>query len=89
MANKRRGTYSPSMNMPGSGTKRSGRGMFAILLTIALPPLGLMFLWRKGVFALRGRVLISALATVEMAIVMALMMPVQTVSTVQPMPGAA
>ena len=89
MANKRRGAYSPSMNMPGSGTPRSGRGVFAILLTLALPPLGLMFLWRKGVFRVRGRVLISALATVEMAILMSMMAPASTVSTVQPMPGAA
>jgi len=77
------------MNMPGSGTRRSGRGVFALLLCLVLPPLGLMFLWRKGVFRLRGRVLITALATVEMAVVMSLMMPVSSVSTVQPVPGTA
>ena len=32
MANKRRSTYSPNVNMPGSGTPRSGRGAFGILL---------------------------------------------------------
>ena len=77
------------MSMPGSGTKRSGRGMFAILLCIFLPPLGLMFLWRKGVFRLRGRVVITALATAEMAVLFSMMMPAATVSTVTPMPGSA
>lgn len=89
MANKRRSTYSPNVNMPGSGTPRSGRGAFGILLCLLCPPLGLMFLWRKGVFKTRGRVLITALATVEMAVVISLMMPVSSVSTVQPVPGSA
>ena len=89
MANKRRSTYSPSMNMPGSSVPRSGRGVFAFLLCLILPPVGLMFLWRKGVFKTRGRVLVTVLATVEMALVAAFMTPVSTVSTVQPVPGSA
>ena len=37
-------------------------------LTLVLPPAGLAFLWRRGVFRARGRVLLTALATVEMAV---------------------
>ena len=82
------------MNMPGSGTPRSGkprsgRGVFAILLCLLVPPLGLMFLWRKGVFVLRGRVLVSLLATIEMMIIAVMLTPASVVSTVQPVPGSA
>lgn len=88
MSTKRRGNYSPGMSMPGSGTSRSGRGIFGILLCLILPPVGLMFLWRKGVFQTRGRILVTALATIEMAIVISLMMPVATISTATPIPGS-
>ena len=89
MANTRNSTYSPSMNMPGSGTKRSGRGMFAVLLCLIFPPLGLMFLWRKGIFMLRGRMLITLLATIEMTLIIMWLMPAPTVSTVLPVAGSA
>lgn len=86
MSTKRRGNYSPNMNMPGSSASRSGRGVFAILLCLLIPPLGLLFLWRKGVFRPRGRVLVTALATVEMAVIAVLLLPVSTVSSVDPLP---
>lgn len=89
MSNKRRGAYSPNVSMPGSSVQRSGRGLFGILLCLLIPPLGLMFLWRKGVFRTRGRVLVTALATVEMAVVLALMMPNDAVSPAPPVPGYA
>jgi len=89
MSNKRRGAYSPNISMPGSSIKSPGRGAFGIVLTLLLPPVGLMFLWRKGVFRTRGRVLITAAATVEMAVVIALMMPAASITTAVPVPGAA
>ena len=89
MANSRRRVYSPSMNMPGSSVQRSGRGAFAILLCLLLPPLGLMFLWRKGVFMLRGRVLVTLLATIEMMLIAVWLTPDSAVSPVLPIPGSA
>ncbi len=89
MSTKRRGAYSPGIRMPGSSVKRSGRGGFAIALCLLLPPVGLMFLWRKGVFPTRGRVLLTALATVEMALLFAMMAPAATVSPSMPIPGSA
>lgn len=89
MSSKRRGAYSPNISMPGSSIKSPGRGAFGIVLTLLLPPIGLMFLWRKGVFRTRGRILITAAATVEMAIAIALMMPAASITTAMPIPGAA
>lgn len=84
MANKRRGAYSTSMNMPGASVNASGRGAFTLLLCLLLPPLGLMFMWRKGVFKPRGRIFLSLLVTLEMALILSMMMPESTASTVQP-----
>lgn len=89
MANKRSGNYSPNMNMPGSSVSKSRRGIFGALLTLLLPPLGLLFLWRKEVFRTRGRLVLTALATVEMGVFFALMLPRATLSTVSPIPGTA
>lgn len=89
MSNKRRGAYSPNISMPGSSKKSPGRGAFGIVLTLLLPPIGLMFLWRKGVFPTRGRVLVTAVATIEMAVIIALMMPAASISTAMPIPGTA
>lgn len=89
MSNRRPGAYSPNIRMPGSSIKSPGRGAFGIVLTLLLPPIGLMFLWRKGVFRTRGRVFVTAVATVEMAVFLALMMPGSTIATATPIPGAA
>lgn len=89
MANKRRGAYSPNISMPGSSIKSPGRGAFAAVLCLLLPPIGLMFLWRKGVFRTRGRILVTAAVTLEMAVIVALMMPAQSISTAVPIPGGA
>lgn len=89
MSTKRRSTTYSSINMPGSSQKRSGRGVFAVLLCFLLPPLGLMFLWRKGVFRSRGRVLLTALTTLEMAILFSTMLPSAAVTPTLPVPGSA
>ena len=86
--NKRRGSsYTPNVQMPGSTKPRPNRAIFSIVLCLLAPPLGLMFLWRVGVFRPRGRVLISALATVEMALLAVLIMPKPTVNAELPVPG--
>ena len=42
------------------------RGVLALVLTVLLPPVGLLYLWHQGVFRSRGRMLLTALATVEL-----------------------
>ena len=64
--------------------KASGRGVFAIVLTLLIPPLGLMFLWRNGVYRTRGRMLLTFLATVEMAVILVLLRPRAAVRPVAP-----
>ena len=58
-----------------------------IILSILLPPAGIAFLWRRGVFRTRGRMLITALATIEMAIVLAFLLPTEQIFTISPVPA--
>ena len=78
--------YTPNMDTPNR--RKGNRGLLALILTLVLPPAGLAFLWRRGVFRARGRVLLTALATVEMAIVCALLLPRAQVYTEAPVPAA-
>lgn len=87
MSNRRSSSYSPSMRMPGSSNPRPNRGIFALILCIAAPPLGLMFLWRMGVFRTRGRVVVTALATVEMILIGVLLTPQAVQESIAPVPG--
>lgn len=63
------------------------RGVTGLLLTLLLPPVGLMFLWRRGVFRARGRMLLTALATVEMAALFVLLTPHQELTPRSPVPA--
>lgn len=79
--------YTPNMDVP-DGRKRGGRGIFGLILTLLLPPVGLVFLWRRGVFRARGRMLLTGIATVEMAVLFALLLPKQELYTETPVPAA-
>lgn len=79
--------YTPNMDVP-EDRKKGNRAVFALILTFILPPAGLAFLWRKGVFRTRGRMLVTCLATVEMAVICALMLPSQQLGTEVPVPAA-
>ncbi len=79
--------YTPNMDVP-SGKRGSRRAVFGLILTLLLPPVGLAFLWRQGVFRTRGRMLVSALATVEMALICIWMLPSQQLSQAVPVPVA-
>ena len=86
-ARRSAGGYSP--NVRGAegqrpAAPRAGRG---VLLSLLLPPVGLVYLWRLGIFPTRGRMLITAVSTVEMMIVAILLMPRATLETISPVPG--
>ena len=66
--------YTPNMDTP-ERTRRSNRALGSLLLTLLLPPVGLAFLWRRGVFRTRGRVLLSCVATIEMAVLLLILLP--------------
>ncbi len=67
-------TFTPNMDRP-SGSKKKNRALPSVLLSLLLPPVGIAVLWRLGVFRMRGRMLITAIATLEMALVIALLLP--------------
>ena len=79
--------YTPNMETPSS-SRKSRRGMWGLILTLLCPPAGLAFLWRRGVFRTRGRMLITVLATLEMTLLFALLMPEQEIITDLPVPVA-
>ena len=76
--------YTPNMDTP-ERTRRSNRALGSLLLTLLLPPVGLAFLWRRGVFRTRGRVLLSCVATMEMAVLLALLLPTAELPQEAPM----
>ena len=78
--------YSPNVQTPGKKKTVSARGIFGLILSILIPPLGLMFLWRKGVFRPRGRMFITAVSTIEMMVICILLMPKETLETHLPAP---
>ena len=66
--------YTPNMDTP-ERSRRSNRALGGLLLTLLLPPVGLAYLWRRGVFRTRGRVLLSCVATLEMAVLLLIFLP--------------
>ena len=81
-----RAAYTPNMETPSR--KKGNRGLFGLILTLVLPPVGLAYLWRAGVFRTRGRMLITALATIEMAVIFSFMLPQDEMLSQAPVPVA-
>ena len=86
MSDRRRSGASSDIRMPGSSRPKQNRAVFALILCVLVPPLGLVFLWRMGVFRPRGRMLLTTLATVEMAVVALLLMPRAELDLASPVP---
>ena len=66
----------------------SSRGVAGLIMTLILPPVGLFYLWRNGVFRARGRMLLTMLATVEMALVAVWLTPHAELMPQMPVPAA-
>ena len=82
------GAYTARVARPTPRRAISGRGLAGLLLTLLLPPVGLFFLWRQGVFRNRGRLLLTALATVEMTLLIVYLTPKQELNASLPVPAA-
>ena len=82
-----RSSYTPNMDTP-TAKKKSSRGTFALVLSFVLPPAGIAFLWRRGVFRTRGRLLVTGLSTIWMAVLLAFVLPTSDIVTVAPVPAA-
>lgn len=79
--------YTPNIDAPAKN-RHSRRAVVGLLLTLVLPPVGLAYLWRLGVFRARGRMLLTVLATVEMALICIWMLPSEQPSQAVPIPAA-
>lgn len=86
MKDRNNSAYTPNMDVP-SEHKRKSRAVPTLLLTLLVPPLGILLMWRRGIFRMRGRAIISLLATIEMAIIFAAVMPETKLVSVQPVPA--
>lgn len=65
----------------------SSRGAVGIALALLMPPVGLFFLWRQGVFRTRGRMLLTVISTVEMMALFMWLSPKQELVPRVPVPG--
>lgn len=68
-------SYSTSVERPSKDRPVSLRGLLALVLTLLVPPLGLLVMWGLGIFRARGRTVLTTLATVEMALLLVLLWP--------------
>lgn len=83
---RNRRAYTPNMRTP-TVEKDERRVPLAIILLLLLPPIGLYYLWRMGVFRTRGRFFMTAIAMVEMTLIMVLLLPAKSTPTQQPIPS--
>ena len=80
--------YTAKVERPSKERAISSRGVAGLVLTLLLPPVGLYFLWRQGVFRTRGRMLLTALATLEMTALFVWLTPHQELLPRTPVPVA-
>ena len=78
--------YTPNMESPGR-KKRSYRGPLGAILTLLLPPVGMAYLWRAGVFRTRGRVVLTALGTIVLSLWCVWFLPSQELYSEPPVPA--
>ena len=87
-ANSARRDYPAGLEKPGKPRAVSARGLLGLLRTLLLPPVGLFYLWRQGVFRTRGRLLLTGIATLEMTALFVLLTPHQELTPRTPVPAA-
>ena len=77
--------YSPLMRQPEKNAV-AVRVVLAIVLTLVCPPLGILYMWRAGVFPLPGRVALTLLGGLELALIIVWGMPRSQPQSVRPTP---
>ena len=85
---KKPGVRMARVEKPSRNRLISAEGILGIALTVLLPPLGLIYLWRRGLFVARGRMVLTALATLEMMGLFVLITPHQQLTQELPLPAA-
>ena len=79
--------YTAKVERPSKERAISVLGVAALVLTFLLPPLGLLFLWREGIFRTRGRLLLTGLATLEMILLVVWLTPHAELTPRAPVPA--
>ena len=77
-------TYSPNVKKPAKRRNPGSQALLCIVLLLLLPPIGLIYLWYSGVFLRRGQVILSIIATIEMAFLFTLFTPSAKVQKLMP-----
>ena len=72
------------MRRPNQKNALTARALIAFVLTIVCAPLGILYMWRAGVFRVRGRVLMTLVGAVVMAFVFSLASPEAQLQPAQP-----
>lgn len=85
--NSRGSGYTAGVERPSADRAISLRGAVGLALTVLLPPVGLFFLWRRGIFRTRGRMLLTGLAAMEMTALVVLLTPHQELTPRMPVPA--
>lgn len=88
MASRSNPTSYGRVKQPSKQRAVSNRAALGLALTLLLPPVGLLYLWHQGVFRTRGRMLVTALATVEMALLVVWLTPHAELTPRMPVPAA-
>ena len=79
--------YTQNISAPSRNRAISVRGLIGLALAVLLPPVGIFFLWRQGVFRTRGRMLVTARSAVEMMALVVLLTPRAELSAQTPVPA--
>lgn len=82
-----RNTYTPNMRKPSS-EKSDHRVATSLILLFLLPPIGIFYCWRNGVFRQRGRIVMTAVSMLEMAFLLFLVLPAPAIPVQFPVPQA-
>jgi len=72
------------MRRPNETNAFTVRAVIAFVLTIVCAPLGILYMWRAGVFRVRGRVLMTLLGAVAMMFIFSMASPKAKMQPVQP-----
>ena len=80
--------YSPFMRQPQEDKSHSTRIILALVLTLLLPPLGILYAWRAGVFPLPGRIALTLFALLLTGGIFYATMPDTTPQPITPTPGS-
>ena len=84
----RSANYTANVERPSKQRAVSSRAVLGLVLTLLLPPIGLMFLWHQGVFRTRGRMLLTTLAAIEMTLLVVWLTPHAELMSRMPVPAA-